>query len=108
MFFSHRAYGERARDLGFRSDNFLPAVRSLTIPTVLAVVLVVLASYQHTTAPWRWRFLLVPLWALFQQYVLQGYLNRRAQVVFGPGWHSVMLTALFFALVHLPNPLLLY
>jgi membrane protease YdiL (CAAX protease family) len=107
MFFSHRAYGESRRDLGFRFDNFLPAVRLLTLPTVVAIVLVVFASYQYTViAPWRWRFLLVLLWALFQQYALQSYLNRRAQVVFGPGWKSVALTAMLFAVVHLPNPLL--
>jgi membrane protease YdiL (CAAX protease family) len=107
MFFSHRAYGESARDLGFRFDNFVAAVKLLAVPTVVAVVLIVLASYRHTVnEPWRWRFLLVPLWALFQQYVLQGYLNRRAQVIFGPGWSSVLLTAGLFAVVHLPNPLL--
>lgn len=107
MFFSHRVYGENARDVGFRLDNFLPAVRLLTVPTVLAIVVIVLASYRYTANdPWRGRFLLLPLWALFQQYVLQGYLNQRAQIVFGPGWQSVLLTAGLFALVHLPNPLL--
>lgn len=107
MFFSHRVYGESARDIGFRLDNFVPAVRLLTVPTVLAVVVIVLASYRYSANdPWRWRFLLLPFWALFQQYVLQGYLNRRAQIVFGPGWPSVLLTAGVFAVVHLPNPLL--
>jgi len=107
MFFSHRVYGESAREIGFRLDNFVPAIRLLTIPTVLAVVVIVLASYRYAANdPWRWRFLLLPVWALFQQYVLQGYLNRRAQIVFGAGWQSVLLTAGLFAVVHLPNPLL--
>ena len=105
--FSHRAYGERARDLGFGSDNFLPALKLLVLPTVAAIVIIVLASNQYLARdPWRWRFLLLPVWALFQQYVLQGYLNRRAQIVFGPGWKSVLLTGAVFAVVHLPNPLL--
>ena len=107
MFFSHRIYGETPHDIGFRLDNCVPAVRLLIVPTVLAVAVIVLASYRYAANdPWRWRFLLLPLWALFQQYVLQGYLNRRAQIVFGPGWPSVLLTAALFAVVHLPNPLL--
>lgn len=107
MFFSHRVYGESARDLGFRTDNFLAAAKLLVLPTIAAVVAIVIFSGQYQPRePGRWRFLLVPLWALFQQYVLQGYLNRRAQVIFGPGWKSVALTAFLFALVHLPNPLL--
>ena len=107
IIFSHRVYGENLRDLGFRWDNFVPAVKLLLLPTVAAIVLIVLASQQYLARdPWRWRFLLLPLWALFQQYVLQGYLNRRAQIVFGPGWKSALLTGAVFAVVHLPNPLL--
>jgi len=107
MFYSHRVYGESGRELGFLWDNFGAAIKLLTIPTLAAVVLIVLISNNHQPRePLRWRFLLVPLWALFQQYALQGYLNRRAQVIFGPGWKSVVLTAGLFAIVHLPNPLL--
>lgn len=105
--FSHRLYGESPRDIGFRWDNFVPAVKLLLLPTVAAIVLIVVVSNQYLARdPWRWRFLLLPVWALFQQYVLQGYLNRRAQIVFGSGWKSAGLTGAVFALVHLPNPLL--
>jgi membrane protease YdiL (CAAX protease family) len=44
------------------------------------------------------------LWGPLQQYALQGFINRRAQIVFGKGGASVLLTALLFALFHLPNP----
>jgi membrane protease YdiL (CAAX protease family) len=107
IIFSHRTYGESTREIGFRWDNFVPAVKLLLIPTVAAIVLVVMIANQYVARdPWRWRFLLLPVWALFQQYVLQGYLNRRAQVVVGPGWKSALLTGAVFAAVHLPNPLL--
>jgi membrane protease YdiL (CAAX protease family) len=46
----------------------------------------------------------LPLWGLMQQYVLQGFVNRRAQILFGRGWQSVLLVAFVFALLHLPNP----
>lgn len=107
MISSHRIYGETLQDLGFRFDNFLAAVKLLIIPTIVVVALIIFVFGFHLAdRPFRWRFLLVPCWALFQQYVLQGYLNRRAQIVFGPGWKSVLLVALLFAVVHLPNPLL--
>jgi membrane protease YdiL (CAAX protease family) len=44
------------------------------------------------------------LWGPLQQYALQGFINRRAQILLGRGDLSVLLTGLLFALFHLPNP----
>jgi membrane protease YdiL (CAAX protease family) len=107
MLFSHRAYGESLRDVGFRMDNFIAASWLLLLPTLIAIAgIVVVSGFSVADHPFRWRFLLVPFWALFQQYALQGFLNRRAQIVTGEGWKSVLLVALLFAVIHLPNPLL--
>jgi membrane protease YdiL (CAAX protease family) len=107
IIFSHRVYGETANDLGFRVDNFVAAAKLLLLPTLIAVALIIFVpSFNLSDRSLRWRFLLVPFWALFQQYVLQGYLNRRAQVILGSGWKSILLVAFLFAFVQLPNPLL--
>ena len=107
MICSHRIYGETLHDLGFRTDNFLASAKLLLLPTIVAIALIVVVSgFAPVDRPFRWRFLLVPFWALFQQYALQGYINRRAQILTGKGWKNVLLVALLFATVHLPNPLL--
>jgi membrane protease YdiL (CAAX protease family) len=109
MIFSHQIYGETLHDIGFRLDNFLTAAKLLVLPTLIAMALIIFVSWlsnDFSPRPLRSRFLLVPLWALFQQYALQGYLNRRVQIIFGKGWKSVLLVALLFAVVHLPNPIL--
>lgn len=111
MLVSHRVYGESARDIGLRLDTFLPAVRLLLLPTLIflaLLVVVALVNQQSNVVDRiiRPRFLLVPFWALFQQYVLQGYLNRRASIWLGEGWKSCVFVGLLFAVVHLPNPLL--
>jgi len=107
MIFSHRTYGETLHDLGFRIDNFLAGAKLVLLPTIIAIALIVVVSgFAPVDRPFRWRFLLVPFWALFQQYALQGYINRRAQIFLGAGWKSVLFVALLFAAVHLPNPLL--
>jgi len=107
MIVSHRFYGETFHDLGFRTDNFLAAAKLLLLPTIIAIALIIVVSgFAPVDRPFRWRFLLVPFWALFQQYALQGYINRRAQILSGKGWKSILLIALLFAGVHLPNPLL--
>jgi hypothetical protein len=109
MIISHRERGETLKDLGFRCDNFAPAVRVLLLPTIAAVVLILIiaayfSGYAVVLAQWRYRFLALPLWALFQQYALNGFINRRAQIAFGGGLPSILITALAFGLVHLPNP----
>jgi len=105
MIFSHRVYEESPHELGFRMDNFVAAVKLLLVPTIVAVALIIFVS-GFNFSELRWRFLLVPVWALFQQYVLQGFINRRAQIIVGRGWKSVLIVAFLFAIVHVPNPLL--
>lgn len=110
MFYSHREHGETAKDVGFRTDNFFAACRLLLLPTAGLVLLVIamdwFTPHSLVIAPWRNRFLLLPLWALFQQYALNGFINRRAQSALGKGIRSVLLVAIVFSLLHLPNPLL--
>jgi len=114
MFVSHRVRRESLRDLGFRFDTFLPALYLLAVPVLLVAGACLLIAWT-TGSPinfLRWhpnRNLALQLaigfgWALAQQYVLQGFFNRRAMIALGRGWLSVSLVAAIFALLHLPNP----
>lgn len=110
MLVSHREYSENARQLGFRFDNFFAAARMLLLPTVVGVVVILLVAWLMadalSLASFKPRFFLLFFWALFQQYVLQAYINRRAQILLGQGFLSVLLVALIFGTMHLPNPVL--
>ena len=107
MIASHRAYGETLREIGFSGASFLAAAKLVILPTLAAIVIVILVSKNWSPRePLRWRFLLLPVWALFQQYVLQGYINRRVQIVLGRGWKGIVLVGLLFGVIHLPNPVL--
>jgi membrane protease YdiL (CAAX protease family) len=106
MFYSHRQRGETIQEIGFRFENLLHACLLLLIPTALfvfTITVVWITRYATFQTPWRDRFLLLPFWALFQQYALNGFINRRAQLVFGKGAKSVLLVAIVFSLLHLPN-----
>ena len=108
MFVSHRLRGETPRDLGIRMDNFGQTMGLLAVPTIVAVGCFLFIGW--SAGGWRldllWsrpRYLLLPVWAFAQHYVTQGFINRRAQIVFGRGWKSVLVTASVFALLHMPN-----
>jgi membrane protease YdiL (CAAX protease family) len=110
MVVSHRERGETLQSIGFRFDNFLAASRLLILPTVVAVLAILAIGWMLNqsllSGPWRNRFLLLPMWALVQQYALNGFVNRRAQLILGKGAKSIVIVALVFGLLHLPNPLL--
>ena len=113
MLFSHRARKETAREIGWRLDNFWQAARLLILPMLAAAALIVGIGLLKKSLRFDGRQMLewavwLPLWGLMQQYVLQGFVNRRAQLVFGRGWQSMLLVALVFALLHLPNPWLAF
>lgn len=111
MVLSHYYRHETLRLIGFRWDNFFVACRILLLPTLGAIVVILLVGWwlngsEFTFRTVRSRFLLLPFWALFQQYALQGFINRRIQLGLGGGAKTTLLVGLLFGLVHLPNPLL--
>jgi membrane protease YdiL (CAAX protease family) len=115
MIASHRVRGETPRQLGWRLDNLWDALRVLLPLMAAGALLLALWGWvwfggRFRVGGWRagWWGLGFPVWGvawgLVQQYVLQAFINRRAQEIFGAGWLSVLLVALIFALLHLPNP----
>jgi len=111
---SHRLRGETVQELGFRFDNFLRAGKLLVLPMLVTAVLCLLAGWWfggevnflrwHTGRPIVAQLALGFGWGLVQQYVLQGFINRRAQIIWGQSWLSVLLVAIVFGGLHLPNP----
>lgn len=113
IFLSHRIRGERPRDLGLRLDNFAACARLLVVPMLaFTLVCLVIGWFTSSINFARWRGgqsmfglpALGILWGLLQQYVLQAFVNRRAQIVWGRGVRSVLVVALVFGALHLPNP----
>lgn len=114
MISSHRLRRESFRDLGFRFDNFLSALKLLLLPMILISVLCLVVGWWfggelnflrwHAGRPIAGQLVLGFGWGLLQQYVLQAFVNRRLQISVGQGWLSVFLVALIFGGLHLPNP----
>ncbi len=113
MIVSHRLRRETLRDLGFRFDNFARAGLLLLMPMAVTAILCFVIgrwggsrtdfSNWHAGTPIILQLILGFSWGLAQQYVLQGFINRRAQLVSGQGWLSVLFVAAVFSALHLPN-----
>jgi len=114
---SHILRGENLHDLGIRFDNFLKALKLLAAPMVVVAILCAVLGmiFGARPDPFRWhperhltgQLALGFLWGLVQQYVLQSFINRRAQIIWRQGGLSVLVTAFIFALLHFPNPWLM-
>ena len=111
---SHRLRGETARDLGLRFDNFLRAIGLLTLPMIVTAIICLAIAWLtgarvdflrwHISRPLAVQLILGFAWGFVQQYMLQSLVNRRAQIIWGKGWLSVLVVAAIFAGLHLPNP----
>lgn len=101
--------GLRTRTLGLSLKELIPASREAAIFTVPAVLVVLAAGLARGTLHNPGALLdklavLVP-WGGAQQWVLQTVVLREARRRTSPPT-SVVLAAVLFAIVHLPNPLL--
>jgi len=112
VLFSKRQRSESWADLGWRMDNFWTAFQSILLPTAIGAVFILvggwcLSSFHFSrTNLFTWA-LGLPVWAFAQQFILQSFVNRRAQIAFGSGMRSVLIVAIIFMVFHLPNPLLM-
>src|SRR5260370_15612590 len=107
IFVSRWLRAETFREVGLRLDNFGRAAWHLALPTLGLSLLLVAVGWLKSSlrldliaSP---RYLALPFWAFAQQYVLQGFINRRAQLVWGKGWLSAIVVGGLFGFLHLPN-----
>ena len=94
---------------GLRREDLRPGLAwSLGMTFPLVLLLLALGYYLGTLTPrshLALRFLLLLVWALMQQLVLQTVVFREAREKFGRR-AAILLAAAFFAAIHLPNPFL--
>ena len=105
----HRRHSICGRDWGMSWPDLWPGLAwalALTFPVSLALLVAgasrgVLSGRRHPLEDLFWLF----LWGLAQQFVLQTVVLRELLKVW-PGRAGITMTALVFALMHLPNPFL--
>lgn len=114
---SHRLRGERFSEIGFSGRHFGRAFRLVALPTLLACGVFAAIGYStgsfHQTSHFWSSLLVLPVWAITQQYVLQAFIYRRMRFVFAgdaaPNEQrrqanlAILATAVIFALAHAPN-----
>lgn len=127
MLASHQLHGETRQEIGWRCDNFFAAMRWVALLMGLFAIPLIITAWMLTSesdipsgqtgrlfggggeldssrgAQLFWRSAMI-FSGLAQQYLMQGFINRRAQIVFGRGFVSIFVVGLIFALLHLPNP----
>ncbi|MDP2577666.1 MAG: CPBP family glutamic-type intramembrane protease [Candidatus Palauibacterales bacterium] len=101
-------HGDSLRELGLRFDNFWASARDVGAITligagfVLAIGMLVGSAPSLETVTLR-RFLLYPFWGLAQQFAMQSFTYRRVREGLKAPIPAAALTAMLFALPHLPN-----
>jgi membrane protease YdiL (CAAX protease family) len=118
MINSHRVRGESWREIGFTTQHFWRALRLLAAPTLIACAAFAtvghLTNSFHRTSNFWSNLLIAPVWALVQQYVLQGFVHRRVRSLLVDDYASenerdrraklaTLATAAIFAFTHAPN-----
>src|SRR5215471_10505221 len=106
----HVRDGLTAYGVGIRFDNLGAALKDLPPALALFVLIMVAVGLAAGSLRLGGRFFsmlaVVPGWALLQQYMLLGFAGRRISAIVGKGSAAVLATAILFALLHLPNPVL--
>jgi membrane protease YdiL (CAAX protease family) len=107
---SHLSESPGARQIGLRLDNLLRSLRRQLLPLSLFILIVALTGAASGTLRLGERFfnmlLMVPPWALMQQYMLLAFAHRRLRKLLKDEKGAILTTSLLFSLLHLPNVVL--
>lgn len=107
---SQHLRGERLAELGLGPANFGKALRLVALPTSGVLVLLTLIGWHYGSIRFDenvpLKLIGLPIWALLQQFILQGFIYRRVRSLTSTSARAMIGTSLIFGLVHLPNPTL--
>jgi membrane protease YdiL (CAAX protease family) len=101
------------QDLGLRLDNWYGSFKILFVFTLIAIPLLYLIwqpffpvnNLFYKESSLEGKFVNKAAEALFQQYIFLVFFFRRYREIFAPRTHvAVILSALTFAMIHIPNP----
>lgn len=104
-----RAVRDRSilRAWGMRSDNFLPAIRTLTLYGLPAAAILFAYGLHAGTAPLPRTFWLIvvlyPAWGIAQQFALQNLIGRNLLALVKPPVLHALVTTTLFSASHFPN-----
>ncbi len=115
---SQKVRGVTLREIGLSAKHFSHALRLVTAPTIIACAVFAMIGYFsdsfHRTSHFWINALVTPVWALIQQYVLQGFIYRRVRFLLVDNSSAsdemktrvrlaIIVTAAIFSGVHAPN-----
>ncbi|HXI03790.1 MAG TPA: CPBP family intramembrane glutamic endopeptidase [Candidatus Saccharimonadales bacterium] len=108
IFYATQRRGEGLREIGFRMDTFLPALREVILATLPLAALLLVSGlwFGRLRSDWMEVVGVLPrlvAWGLIQQTILQGFVHRRFREVLSGHVHVELATAAFFAACHVPN-----
>lgn len=112
---SHALRRESPAELGLRREGFVDCARRFALPVLVVAGAGVVVGFAFDTVrhveAWRVAVVLTSycFWALFQQYLLNGYFANRLQASFDTRYQYLVapMAGAMFAAAHVPNPLLM-
>jgi len=100
------------RALGIGLEGMRGAAWVIPLAAVLCSIFILISVYLGTFSllygrqPVYWHSIFYAIWALEQQFILNSLFYKRFEHLLGNTTQAVVVTALLFSLVHLPNPVL--
>jgi membrane protease YdiL (CAAX protease family) len=102
----------RIRELGVGWRGMAGASVAIPVAFLASSAVILLAWWAGTlkilygNMPVSWHAIFYAIWALEQQFVLNSFFYVRFEGLMGDSTRTLILTALLFSLVHIPNPVL--